>query len=852
MNKIHSSILAVVLSIFLIHAADPPFESTSTLLQFFPLKNSTPAQNKTVSNQDQVKNLFITLQNIQKEHETSNETNRRVYNTVQDFLTQSDKNIHEITLENDFVRPLLTQYQREIHEEPSYEAVQNSGRISKEDYVDSFKILSKEEIDALIHGYDKYQNNHAQFVDQTGNGVVNGEYGDANVDLTSPNHQESVAYSNGNNAESPQKENNKPVGDLHPPPSNGQGYSSLSLDSTQGDNNAYSNDNYQQEGGSLRPPPINGKEYVSLNKNSDVNDQKRYNGIEQVGGIDGLPLEGDVKRSDKSTENIKEISVENTIKDTAIRRDDSSGESNENEHIGEILPPDFKIKTSKNDEYKPSSIRRSLYPLFQHQTRKSYNYDEGFQPRNPVAFPLDKYRSEYDPTTAISAEGFDPSTFPVQTVFPGQDQAYQRARFNEISPYRYPRRLRPFETTPSGFQPVRSEVPRREPYFDPSARYQTWSGSSRRPRVIFPSDLVQFREPVNQGVSEETPEWLLGDGNLQDLEGGEDRDRGDSGKCARGATCEFFLSCWISGGLVDTPCGGLLRGCCFRGVSKAGLLALGQSVGTIEAPPDGPRSREVALFDDFRCGIPAKQQAQRRIVGGDEAGFGTFPWQAYIRIGSSRCGGSLISRRHVVTAGHCVARATPRQVHVTLGDYVINSAVEPLPAYTFGVSSIQVHPFFKFTPQADRFDVAVLRLDRAALNLPHVTPICLPAKGESFLGDVGHAAGWGALSPGSRLRPQTLQTVRVPVIENRQCERWHRSKGIQVTIYDEMLCAGYKNGGKDSCQGDSGGPLMMQRGARWYLIGIVSAGYSCAQPGQPGIYHRVAHTVDWINRAVAA
>lgn len=785
MNKIHSSILAVVLSIFLIHAADPPFESTSTLLQFFPLKNSTPAQNKTVSNQDQVKNLFITLQNIQKEHETSNETNRRVYNTVQDFLTQSDKNIHEITLENDFVRPLLTQYQREIHEEPSYEAVQNSGRISKEDYVDSFKILSKEEIDALIHGDDKYQNNHAQFVDQTGNGVVNGEYGDANVDLTSPNHQESVAYSNGNNAESPQKENNvyndannKPVGDLHPPPSNGQGYSSLSLDSTQGDNNAYSNDNYQQEGGSLRPPPINGKEYVSLNKNSDVNDQKRYNGIEQVGGIDGLPLEGDVKRSDKSTENIKEISVENTIKDTAIRRDDSSGESNENEHIGEILPPDFKVKTSKNDEYKPSSIRRSLYPLFQHQTRKSYNYDEGFQPRNPVAFPLDKYRSEYDPTTAISAEGFDPSTFPVQTVFPGQDQAYQRARFNEISPYRYPRRLRPFETTPSGFQPVRSEVPRREPYFDPSARYQTWSGSSRRPRVIFPSDLVQFREPVNQGVSEETPEWLLGDGNLQDLEGGEDRDRG--------------------------------------------------------------------------CGIPAKQQAQRRIVGGDEAGFGTFPWQAYIRIGSSRCGGSLISRRHVVTAGHCVARATPRQVHVTLGDYVINSAVEPLPAYTFGVSSIQVHPFFKFTPQADRFDVAVLRLDRAALNLPHVTPICLPAKGESFLGDVGHAAGWGALSPGSRLRPQTLQTVRVPVIENRQCERWHRSKGIQVTIYDEMLCAGYKNGGKDSCQGDSGGPLMMQRGARWYLIGIVSAGYSCAQPGQPGIYHRVAHTVDWINRAVAA
>ena len=37
------------------------------------------------------------------------------------------------------------------------------------------------------------------------------------------------------------------------------------------------------------------------------------------------------------------------------------------------------------------------------------------------------------------------------------------------------------------------------------------------------------------------------------------------------------------------------------------------------------------------CGISlAKQVAQRRIVGGDDAGFGNFPWQAYIRIGSSR------------------------------------------------------------------------------------------------------------------------------------------------------------------------------------------------------------------------
>ena len=95
-----------------------------------------------------------------------------------------------------------------------------------------------------------------------------------------------------------------------------------------------------------------------------------------------------------------------------------------------------------------------------------------------------------------------------------------------------------------------------------------------------------------------------------------------------------------------------------------------------------------------------------------------------------------------------------------------------------------------------------------------------------------------------------FQVVDVPTIDNRECEGWHRDKGIRVIIYDEMMCAGYYEGGKDSCQGDSGGPLMTEVEGRWTLIGIVSAGYSCAKRGQPGIYHRVAHTSDWISYSV--
>ncbi|BFG04404.1 serine proteinase stubble [Drosophila madeirensis] len=454
-----------------------------------------------------------------------------------------------------------------------------------------------------------------------------------------------------------------------------------------------------------------------------------------------------------------------------------------------------------------------------------------------------------------------------------------------------------FRTGPPA--PIRQFGPQKnfQEYVGPSdyqgsrkSRYYPYK-SSRSPRVVFPSndnvgttgvsgpasssgpsgtgvyfsDNLAFRDQ-NFGINElSAVQDVRNDYSLQELDNASEATSSPQSastfkekvdittdmECQnRGGTCEFFLGCWLSGGLIQGTCNGVLRGCCHR-TAKSANLRSSDYVGNTVDLTDLPQKNYGPVNNEPSCGISlAKQTAQRRIVGGDDAGFGSFPWQAYIRIGSSRCGGSLVSRRHVVTAGHCVARATPRQVHVTLGDYVINSAVEPLPAYTFGVRRIDVHPYFKFTPQADRFDISVLTLERTVHFMPHIAPICLPEKNEDFLGKFGWAAGWGALNPGSRLRPKTLQAVDVPVIENRICERWHRQNGINVVIYQEMLCAGYRNGGKDSCQGDSGGPLMHDKNGRWYLIGVVSAGYSCASRGQPGIYHSVSKTVDWVSYVV--
>ncbi len=56
---------------------------------------------------------------------------------------------------------------------------------------------------------------------------------------------------------------------------------------------------------------------------------------------------------------------------------------------------------------------------------------------------------------------------------------------------------------------------------------------------------------------------------------------------------------------------------------------------------------------------------------------------------------------------------------------------------------------------------------------------------------------------------------------------------------------------QDACLGDSGGPLVINFEGRWTLIGITSAGFGCAVEKQPGIYHKVSKTAQWISRQIS-
>lgn len=91
---------------------------------------------------------------------------------------------------------------------------------------------------------------------------------------------------------------------------------------------------------------------------------------------------------------------------------------------------------------------------------------------------------------------------------------------------------------------------------------------------------------------------------------------------------------------------------------------------------------------------------------------------------------------------------------------------------------------------------------------------------------------------------ELLRATIVPITNQKYCNKQY---GGGIT--PRMICAGYKEGGRDSCQGDSGGPLIMigENNTKPRLVGVVSFGNGCADPKYPGVYGRVTAARKWIN-----
>lgn len=257
------------------------------------------------------------------------------------------------------------------------------------------------------------------------------------------------------------------------------------------------------------------------------------------------------------------------------------------------------------------------------------------------------------------------------------------------------------------------------------------------------------------------------------------------------------------------------------------------------------------IVDVEDCG--QREDEGGRIVGGTESKPGAWPWMAAIYLhGSKRrefwCGGTLVGKRHVLTAAHCTRdskqRPFPaRQFSVRLGDVDLGQEDEPSRPVTLRVVAVRAHD--QFSRVGFYNDIAILVLSENVRKSKYVIPICLPRGDlarELFDGSVATVVGWGTTRYGGGESSKQLE-AKLPVWRNEDCDRAYFQP-----ITETFLCAGYARGGVDACQGDSGGPLMLLVNGRWTQIGVVSFGNKCGEPGYPGVYTRVTHYSNWLQQ----
>lgn len=259
------------------------------------------------------------------------------------------------------------------------------------------------------------------------------------------------------------------------------------------------------------------------------------------------------------------------------------------------------------------------------------------------------------------------------------------------------------------------------------------------------------------------------------------------------------------------------------------------------------------------CGF--SNNAYKKIVGGEVSKKGAWPWITLIGYDDElsanpfKCGGTLVTARHVVTAAHCLRQDL---TFVRLGEHDLTTDAE---ARHVDIPVVRTEKHPDYNTRNGHSDIAVLYLQRNVEFTEFISPICMPASAafrqKSYVNYTPFVVGWGKTMEGGT-SSNVLQELQIPIFENQVCRQSYQKQNRLFTEnqFDKaVLCAGVLSGGKDTCQGDSGGPLMIPEpyanNVRFYLIGVVSYGIGCARPDIPGVYTSTQYFIDWIAQKIA-
>lgn len=225
------------------------------------------------------------------------------------------------------------------------------------------------------------------------------------------------------------------------------------------------------------------------------------------------------------------------------------------------------------------------------------------------------------------------------------------------------------------------------------------------------------------------------------------------------------------------------------------------------------------------------------IIGGNDA-TQDYPFMVTLRDGNDAhyCGGALVARRWVLTAGHCT--------HVPVKDLTVKVGGTHLEkgGSVRGITRIVRHPRYTADPLDLRYDIALLKLNRPVTQ----TPIKIAARSGSP-GTPVRILGWGMTCEDGNECPEpptTLQELDTEIVPDDRCT------GIDAA---SDICSRHPTKQAQACALDSGGPMVRAKRGRWVLVGVTSRdGDEETDPRcvGPGVWTDAPAYAYWIEKTI--